>query len=96
MTLLMMIVTPHRHPRILMEPGISVYLFVRQPACLLVYICMCVHVYQCVYLCICLCLNVCFNVSYIFRCAGLIAAGANNGICGVGVAYGARVSGEQQ
>ena len=27
------------------------------------------------------------------RCAGEIAAVANNGVCGVGVAYGARVSG---
>lgn len=28
-----------------------------------------------------------------FRCAGLIAAVANNSVCGVGVAYGAQVSG---
>ena len=27
------------------------------------------------------------------RCAGLIAAVANNSVCGVGVAYGAQVSG---
>lgn len=61
MTLLMMIVTPHRHPRILMEPGISVYLFVHQPACLFIYVCvyMCTSVYICVYVCVLMCVLMC-------------------------------------
>ena len=30
---------------------------------------------------------------YFYRCAGEVAASANNGVCGVGVAYNARIGG---
>ena len=49
---------------------------------------------MCVRACVRACVYMNF-VCYIFRCAGLIAAVANNGVCGVGVAHGARVSGGQ-
>ena len=39
------------------------------------------------------CLCICTLTLPHIRCAGLIAAVANNGVCGVGVAYGAQVSG---
>ena len=35
-----------------------------------------------------------FLTSHGTKCAGVIAARANNGICGVGVAYRAKVGGE--
>lgn len=35
----------------------------------------------------------CFSCRHGTRCAGEVAAVANNGICGVGVAYNARIGG---
>ena len=71
--------------------------------CVCLSVCLSVSLYvlwlcACVHACVCVCVRVCVYmnfVCYIFRCAGLIAAVANNGVCGVGVAHGARVSGEQ-